>query len=98
MHVAVASVKCGLKRKPSASKNEMERCRSVTGRLTNSLCRVAGVVPAFVIVGPGAWVVDMARAPEVRREGIGAWESASGAQQRPHAVVAQVQPAPDEGG
>jgi len=26
--------------------------------LTNSLCGVAGRVPAFVIVGAGAWVVD----------------------------------------
>jgi hypothetical protein len=58
MHVAVASVKCGLKRKPSASKKTIERCRSATGMLTNSLWRVAGVVPAFVIVGAGAWVVD----------------------------------------
>jgi hypothetical protein len=48
-----------LKRKPSASKNVIERCTSLTGMLTNSLCGVAGVVPAFVIVGAAGWVVDM---------------------------------------
>jgi hypothetical protein len=56
MQVAVASVNCGLKLKPSASKNSIERWRSFTGMLTNSLRGVVGVVPVFRMVG-AVWVV-----------------------------------------
>jgi hypothetical protein len=31
--------------------------------LTKSLWRVAGVLPAFRMVGAGAWLVDMAESP-----------------------------------
>ena len=54
MQVAVASVNCGLKLKPSVSKKSMERCKSLTGMLTNSLCGVVGLLPAFLMVGAGA--------------------------------------------
>jgi hypothetical protein len=51
MQVALASVNCGLKVNPSASKKSIERCRSLTGMLTNSLRGVVGVVPVFRILG-----------------------------------------------
>jgi hypothetical protein len=54
MQVADASVNCVLKVKSSASKKRMERCRSPTGMLTNSLRETVGRVPALVIVGAGA--------------------------------------------
>src|SRR5215207_8522681 len=56
--VAVASVNCALKVKPSASKKSIERWRSFTGMLTNSLRGVAGLVPTLVSLGAGAWAVD----------------------------------------
>ena len=51
---AVASVNCALKVKPSASKKSIERWRSLTGMLTNSLRGVAGLVPTLVSFGEDA--------------------------------------------
>src|SRR5688572_27121311 len=56
MQVAVGSVNCRLKVKPSASKKSMERCRSATGMLTKSFRGLIGFVPAFLIAGPAVCV------------------------------------------
>src|SRR5215207_7168397 len=108
--VAVASVNCALKVKPSASKKSIERWRSFTGMLTNSLRGVAGLVPTLVGLGAGAWAVDMSTCWSVDglsafglgRQMMRSWrvkearDRSALAKDGADARVAEVQAAPDE--
>src|SRR6478609_1408903 len=93
MHVPVASVNCVLNAKPSDSKKVMERWTSATGRLTNSLCDVAGRVPALVMTGDGAGVAVMGVSVGER------WrKSADRVDKRSDARVAEVEAEPHQRG
>src|SRR5687768_6124312 len=85
MQVAVWSVNCVLKEKPSVSKKTIERCRSATGTLTKSLRGLVAFTAALVMVGAGDWVVDMGvvgrrwRLCEAQGPGTRNWELGGGA-------------------